>query len=442
MPLRSPLAGRSLTARLALTSVALVALVSLLVVTVNALTLHRSLMGRLDDDLRGAAVRAMGGPEADDQPPGRRGGWRGGDGDIVQGPGTLLASLADGGSSGVVIERSGARETLPDDALEALGDVEPRERPETVDVPGYGEYRVVATSPGDRGAPTDATIVVGLPAGGVDAVVASAVVREVGVALVAVLLAGLVGVAVVRRQLRPLREVAATAHSVAAMPLSQGEVGVTARVPDRLTDTRTEVGQVGAALNVLLGRVEGALDDRHRSEQQVRRFVADASRELRTPLATEDVDLTMLVVETVADARVLSPDHHWRLRLPDDPVVVVGDGQRIRQVLTNLTSNARRHTPAGTTVSVWLERDAAQARITVADDGPGVPLELRPTIFERFTRADVARSRQGAGVGLGLSLARAIARAHGGDVTLDSRPGATAFTLTLPAPGEPEYLER
>ena len=91
---------------------------------------------------------------------------------------------------------------------------------------------------------------------------------------------------VVRRQLRPLREVADTAHAVAELPLASGEIELTERVPEHLTDERTEVGQVGAALNTLLAHVESSLDARHRSEQQVRQFVADASHELRTPLAT------------------------------------------------------------------------------------------------------------------------------------------------------------
>ena len=105
-------------------------------------------------------------------------------------------------------------------------------------------------------------------------------------ALAAVVVAAVAGRVLVRRQLRPLREVAATAHEVAALPLSSGEIGTTVRVPDELTDERTEVGQVGAALNTMLAHVEHALDERHRSEQQVRQFVADASHELRTPLTT------------------------------------------------------------------------------------------------------------------------------------------------------------
>ncbi len=195
-------------------------------------------------------------------------------------------------------------------------------------------------------------------------------------------------------------------------------------MPTRLTDPHSEVGQVGAALNRLLGHVEHAFDARHRSEQQVRQFVADASHELRTPLTTirgyaelswrvtpadpqqlalaiakveadrmtslvddllllarldagrpldlAPVDMTRLVIEAVGDARLLDQEHRWVLDLPESPVVVVGDEQRLHQVATNLLNNARRHTPAGTTVTVGLTSQQGGARLAVHDDGPGI----------------------------------------------------------------------
>ena len=207
------------------------------------------------------------------------------------------------------------------------------------------------------------------------------------------------------------------------------------RVPDGLTDPRTEVGQVGVALNTLLAHMESALDARHRSKQQVRQFVADASHELRTPLTTiqgyaelarrtgqssptmtkveaeahrmtalvedllllarldagrpldrAEVDLTRLALEAVADARVIAPDHRWVLDLPDEPVATLGDEQRLHQLLTNLIGNARGHTPEGTTVTVGLRRDGEGTRLSVHDDGPGLPAGLVPTAFERFAR--------------------------------------------------------
>ena len=249
-------------------------------------------------------------------------------------------------------------------------------------------------------------------------------------------------------------------------------------MPAHLTDERSEVGQVGAALNTLLDHVEGSLEARHRSETQVRQFVADASHELRTPLATiagytelarrrpdeetvrtalgkveeesvrmtslvedllllarldagrplasEPVDLTRLLLEAVSDARVLDSDHEWRLELPEEPLEVRGDEQRLHQVVTNLLTNARTHTPAGTTVTVTGRPDG----FDVHDDGPGFSPEFAPHAFERFARVDEARQRTG-GAGLGLSLVRAIVHSHGGTVALDSAPGGTTIAVRL-----------
>jgi two-component system OmpR family sensor kinase len=271
-------------------------------------------------------------------------------------------------------------------------------------------------------------------------------------------------------------------------------------VPEHLTDERTEVGQVGAALNALLAHVESSLEARHRSEQQVRQFVADASHELRTPLAIiagytelarrrpdddlalrtalvkveeesgrmtalvedllllarldsgrpldrQQVDLTRLLLEAVSDARVLAPDHRWRLALPEEGVEVPGDEQRLHQVVTNLLTNARKYTPPGTTVTVR----AHAGGFDVHDDGPGFPPELAGHAFERFVRGDVARTRGGdpgtagtaggvgingingiGGAGLGLALVHAIVTAHGGAVTLATSPGDTTVAVSLP----------
>jgi two-component system OmpR family sensor kinase len=321
-----------------------------------------------------------------------------------------------------------------------------------------------------------------------DEAISTLVLRVVLLAVAAVLIAAVAGRWLVRRQLRPLRDVAATAHEVTALPLSSGEIGTTVRVPEALTDERTEVGAVGAALNTMLQHVEHALDERHRSELQVRQFVADASHELRTPLTTihgyaeltrrthpvdpeqlalamgkveaeatrmsglvedllllarldagrplarDEVDLTRLVLETVGDARVVSPEHRWLLDLPEEPVVVPGDEQRLHQVVTNLLNNARRHTPPGTSVRVGVRQDGSDVLVSVEDDGPGMPPELVASAFERFTRGDSSRTRESGGAGLGLSLVQAITAAHGGTVTVTSRPGRTRFEVRLPAP--------
>jgi two-component system, OmpR family, sensor kinase len=238
----------------------------------------------------------------------------------------------------------------------------------------------------------------------------------------------------------------------------------------------------------MLAHVESSLSARHRSEQQVRQFVADASHELRTPLTTiagytelarrrpddraaadtalakveeesgrmtalvedllllarldagrplarDDVDLSRLLIEAVSDARVLAPDHQWRLELPDDSVSVTGDEQRLHQVVTNLLTNARKYTPPGTTVTVR----AHPGGFSVHDDGPGFPPDLVDTAFERFARGDVSRSRGldggDGGYGLGLSLVHAVTVAHGGQVRLESIPGDTTVSVDLPAGG-------
>jgi two-component system OmpR family sensor kinase len=337
---------------------------------------------------------------------------------------------------------------------------------------GLGNYRLIAVQH------AFGTEITGLPTAPVRESIASLVAAEAVLIALGGLLAAGAGLLLVRRQLRPLVEVADTAHRVAELPLDRGDIDLAERVPDHLTDERTEVGQVGAALNALLAHVETSLEARHRSEQQVRQFVADASHELRTPLATiagyaelarrrpdpantatalgkveeeaarmkalvedllllarldagrplasEPVDLTRLLVEAVSDARVLGPEHQWRLDLPDRPVEVVGDEQRLHQVITNLLTNARKHTPPGTTVTV--SGDAYG--FAVHDDGPGFEPGFADRAFERFARGDASRNRTG-GAGLGLSLVEAIMSALGGSVDLHSEPGDTTVTVRL-----------
>jgi two-component system, OmpR family, sensor kinase len=296
---------------------------------------------------------------------------------------------------------------------------------------------------------------------------------------------GVIGTAWVRLSLRPLRRVAATAARVTQLPLASGEVILSERVPD--ADPRTEVGQVGAAFNRMLGHVESALARRAASEARLRTFAADASHELRTPLAairgyaelarrqpeplpaavahalsrvesesarmselvdellllaqldagrplaSEPVDLTRLTIDVTSDARVAAPDHKWQLELPDEPLVVRGDEQRLHQVLANLLSNAARHTPAGTSVTVAASAGQHTATLSVTDDGPGIPADLQPAIFERFVRGDTSRSRAAGSSGLGLAIVHAVTAAHGGRAEVASQPGQTRFTIVLPA---------
>jgi two-component system OmpR family sensor kinase len=354
-----------------------------------------------------------------------------------------------------------------------------------VTLTGYGTFRVAVNQSGDTVKITALSL-----KDTQDTLFQVALVTGAGV-LITLVIAGWAGAYLVRGTLRPLRRVAATATRVSELRLDRGEVRLAQRVPERDTDPRTEVGRVGNALNRMLDHVGNALEARHASEMQVRQFVADASHELRTPLAAirgyaelsrrsrapvpdeiahvlsrveseaqrmtglvedllllarldagrplaqDPVDLTMLVVDTVSDAHAAGPRHDWRLDVPDAPVTVVGDQQRLHQVLANLLANARTHTPEGTAVTVRVDTTPDAAIIQVVDAGPGIPPDLRPHIFERFARGDSSRSRAAGSTGLGLSIVHAVVTAHGGTVSVQSEPGQTVFTVALPTTGRP-----
>ncbi len=478
----------SLTSRLVLTSIVLVASASLVVTSVATLALRHFLLQRLDGQLSSATrLSEMTLGDHDSDPLGGGSRFGGGPGFVPgQGTGTLSGILNSNQLAPRVITdqfQGGVLQyvLLDADAVATLSSLPTDGQPRTVALDGLGRYRVVVENVGAE------TLVSGLPTKDVDATIGSLIGWEALVSLLAVLLAAGAGLFVVRRQLKPLRQVAVTARHVSTLPLASGQVGLTARVPADVADPGTEVGQVGLALNLLLGRVEEALDVRHRSEQRVRQFVADASHELRTPLSTiqgyaelsrrgdpsdagamlhalnrvesesvrmaalvddllllarldsgrpldsEEVDLTMIAVEAVNDARVVAPDHTWRLELPNRSLTMTGDAHRLHQVVSNLVGNARRHTGAGTTVTVGAQLTAAdQLELTVHDDGPGLPPGLGTSVFERFSRGDTSRTRASGGAGLGLSIVEAIVEAHAGTVRVESRPGDTTFTVTLP----------
>jgi two-component system OmpR family sensor kinase len=481
----------SLTTRLIVTTVALVAVVSMLMTVTATLAMRSYLTDRLDRDVEQSLDRAQifvrrAEPGTSNIPSESPGGSFGGDPAPVargQRDGSVTALYDVSGMRGSVITTEGELRDLSRSALSTLSTVKVGQDPRTVTLPALGSYRVAATK-----TPQGAVVWQGLPTEDVHATIASLVWWEILLSFGATAAAAVVGRALVRRQLQPLRDVAATAHEVTAMPLSSGQIGETVRVPEALTDPSTEVGQVGEALNQLLGHVERALDARHESEQQVRQFLADASHELRTPLSTikgyaeltrrtksedpaelaqilgkveseagrmstlvEDmlllarldagreldhtpVDVTRLLVEAVNDARVVDPERQWTFDVPDEPVTVTGDEQRLHQVVTNVLTNASRHTPPRTTVDVRMRVDepSGTVRIDIHDDGPGIDPKLVSTLFERFSRGDSSRTRASGGAGLGMSLVRAIMHAHRGDATVASSPGDTTFTLTLP----------
>lgn len=472
----------SLTNRLIVTTVALVATVSLLVALVATIVMHTYLTDQLDNQVDGAlnsgAALVIRGELSEGQP---------GNGPTTQRPppeirgtreGSINAIFAPGYNTGRVITSSRELRQLTSSQLDALDDLTPDKKPVTVNVPGLGKFRAAAGK-----APGGEILVQGIPTKDVDDTIHTLVWWETLLGLLGVVIAAVAGRVLVRRQLQPLRRVATTANEVSAMPLSTGAVGTTVRVPAELTDSATEVGQVGEALNQLLEHMERALDARHESEQQARTFLADASHELRTPLATiagyaelsrrtgradpdqilakveseagrmsslvedmlllarldagrelerHDVDLTRLLVEAVDDARVVDPKRQWSFDLPDEPITVSGDEQRLHQAVTNLLTNASRHTPPKTVVTARMRTEDTGVVIEIHDNGPGIASEQLPTLFDRFTRGDSSRTRASGGAGLGMSLVKAIMHGHGGTASVVSAPGNTTFTLRIP----------
>ncbi|MDQ3454338.1 MAG: HAMP domain-containing histidine kinase [Actinomycetota bacterium] len=479
----------TLQSRLIAGTIALLALVCLVIGGLSLVLLRGFLVDQLDDQLASAAGRsgAPGYPSPGALPD-RGGGASGGDIDFLlfpgQNVGTLGANLDDGRVAlAAVLSSAGTLQELTAQQYAVLEDVPTDGRPRSVAVGDLGDYRVLAVE-GDRGD----GLLLGLSLRSVQQTVTRLALVEAAVALLGLLLTGLAGALLITRSLRPLDRVAATATRVSELPLDRGEVALAERVPDVDADPRTEVGQVGAALNKLLGHVGAALTARQASETRVRRFVADASHELRTPLASirgyaeltrrrgaaldpdtahalnrveseanrmtllvedllllarldsgrplerEPVELSRLAIDAVSDARAAAPEHRWSLRLPPEELVVTGDVGRLHQVLANLLANARTHTPPGSHVTTTVTAEQDAALLLVEDDGPGIDPDLLPNVFERFTRGDASRSRTAGSTGLGLAIVAAVAAAHGGRVEVRSTAAGTTFAVHLPRP--------
>jgi len=482
----------SLRSKLLVLLVALLALVCVVVGVVTALLLRGFLVGQLDSRLVSAGGRSV---MAGGGPPGGGGGGGGGGGEDTgaqfllapgQAAGTLGARISGGAVTAAgVLSNDGSLKILPGSVASVLTKVPIDGHAHTVGISSHGDYRVLATmtSGGD-------VLITGLPLNDLNRTLHRLIAIEVAVAVTALIVATAAGFFIVRRTLRPLRRVAATAARVSVLPLARGQVALAERLDPADADSRTEVGQVAGAVNRLLDHVGSALSARQASETRVRQFVADASHELRTPLAAisgyaeltrrsreiappdiaramsrvesetarmsrmvedllllarldqgrplelETVDLTHLVLDAVSDATAAGRDHQWRMNLPDEPVELRGDASRLHQVLVNLLANARTHTPAGTTVTTALASSSPDTvAVTVLDDGPGIPAEVLPNVFERFTRGGPARAGVNGSTGLGLAIVQAIVQAHGGSVHLTSRPGQTAFVIRLPVEG-------
>jgi two-component system OmpR family sensor kinase len=306
----------------------------------------------------------------------------------------------------------------------------------------------------------------------------------VGVTALGLLGAG--GLLLIRASLAPLTDIETTAEAIAAGDLSR-------RIA--YPPSRTEVGRLAAALDTMLGRIEAAYSAREKgeaaardSEERMRRFVADASHELRTPLTSirgfaefyrqqgdaadraetsrlmsrieqeanrlsllvddmlllahldqdrpldlQLIDLGSLAVDAVHDARVLQPERPLTVSTPPEPVIVYADDARLRQIIGNLLANALQHTPPAAPVTVRVHASGTDATLAVTDTGPGMTTEQAANVFERFYRADTARTRARGGTGLGLSIASALAQAHGGALAVQTAPGHGAtFRLLLP----------
>ncbi|MEV5607167.1 HAMP domain-containing sensor histidine kinase [Streptomyces sp. NPDC052225] len=488
--------ARTLRTRLVVSAVALIAVVAAVIGTVTTVAVSSSLYERLDSDLTSIAHRAEGGKQpvkpgeasSQTQPP---------DIDVDQklrfvvgggSPKDTVGAVVDDGTVTASERGTGGFATadLTEDQRSELAAVSDDGDIHGVDLTDLGTYRVKAvhTVDGD-------TVVVGVPVSQVQDTVRTLILVELSVTAAGLVAAGITGALMIGLALRPLRRVAATATRVSELPLHSGEVTLYERVPDTEADPRTEVGQVGAALNRMLDHVHGALQARQQSETRVRQFVADASHELRTPLASirgyaeltrrgreetgpdtrhalgrieseahrmtglvedllllarldagrplsyEPTDLSPLVVDALSDARAAGQGHAWRLELPDEPATVLADSARLHQVLVNLLANARTHTPPGTTVTARVHGHGPRVCLDIQDDGPGIPAGLLPHVFERFARGDSSRSRKAGSTGLGLAIVQAVAAAHGGAVTVDSVPGRTVFTVHLPAYVDP-----
>jgi two-component system OmpR family sensor kinase len=454
---------------------------------VAATTLRGYLVQREDAQLRQAAAQILHAPDGRGGPRDR--GSEPDEDNYEHLPSAFVTETLDGdgirvaGPSSRLIDDS---QSLPDLPALTLAEATARhQHPFTVgSEKDDAQWRAIAMPLPDR----SGTLLVATSLGDVESTVARLVLLEVAIGSVAVVLIAIAGGFVVRATLRPLRQVEDTAAAIAGGDLGQ-------RVPER--DERTEVGRLGAAINTMLERIEASFHaqaaseaEARRSEGKMRRFVADASHELRTPLTsirgfaelsrlkdrgdypedvaralrrieqeatrmgllvddllllarldrerplrTEPVDLLEIAADTVHDARVTAPSRTIEVEVGrTDPLpVVTGDGARLHQVLANLVSNALDHTPDSTSIEVRVGTTAATAVVDVVDHGKGLSPADAAHVFERFYRADSARSREDGGAGLGLAIVAALVSRHGGTVEVVDTPGGGAtFRVTLP----------
>jgi two-component system OmpR family sensor kinase len=358
-------------------------------------------------------------------------------------------------------------------ALAAVAVSPPRRHPFSVgSVRGSDQWRVLAVAQ-----PNGSQVLIALSLHNVSTSMARIEHVEIAVTLAILAILALVTFFVLRLGLRPIKRMTETATAIAGGDLSH-------RVPE--VAAGTEAGELGLALNSMMTKIEDAFEQRTASEARLRQFIADASHELRTPVTTirgyaelyrsgglgdpedlaqamrrteqesirmgtlvEDllllarldqgraleagaVDLGVIAVDAVSDARAVEPNRPLTASVAEG-VRVEGDEGRLRQVVANLVGNAVVHTPADTPVVVVVTRNGSDAVLEVSDQGPGMPEPVAARAFERFYRADPARSRHAGGSGLGLSIVKAIVKAHDGTVGIETAPGVgTTVRVTLP----------
>ena len=402
-----------------------------------------------------------------------------------QNQGNVIAVLHNGDVIGSAVFYEDDARPAPPDAVAAIK-AQPwqDDRRRTVTLGSLGSFLVDTQSAG-----AEDRLMVGVSLDLANKLITRRIVSATTLLIAAMLVAAGLTTLVVTYALRPLRRVAATAGEVAGRPLIGDDHRITVRVQPEDTDPDNEVGIVGHTLNRLLDNVDSALAHRAESDRRMRQFLTDASHELRTPLSsiqgyseltrqdsaalpptteyalariesearrmtslvdellllsrlgegqdlrTEDVDLGDLVLNAVNDAAVAAPTHRWIKDLPDDPVWVRGDPDRLHQLVSNLLTNGWVHTPPGVTVTTGIARHrsasgAPYAELTVTDDGPDIDANLLPHLFERFVRATNSRS-DGSGNGLGLAIVDSIVKAHQGSVTAESARGKTTFRVRL-----------
>jgi two-component system OmpR family sensor kinase len=434
-------------------------------------TVNGSLYGQIDDRLSNTVGRAFGPAPRNPIP-------QPGQGQPFSE--LYIASWSSAtGEVTVISEGVGANQTAPDVTTDAIASHLPAttgtvSEPFTLGAVGSSDHwRMVVVRN------TDGSVsVTGLPLGLTEATSARLTALTLAASGAVLLVLALVAWWVIRLGLRPIDALARTADEIADGDLS-------ARLEP--APAGTEAGRLTEAFNGMVHQIEFAFAERAASEDRLRRFVADASHELRTPLtsirgytdlmqsgaidtdeARDDalrrirsesermaelvddllvlarldqgrpleqapVDLVAVASDAVLDARAVAPGQPVALEVPDSPVVVLGDEGRIRQIVANLLTNARVHTPHGTPVTVTVAFESSIARLMVTDEGDGMGPDVASRVFERFYRADPSRARDRGGSGLGLSIVAAVSEAHGGRAGVESAPGrGTRVTVELP----------